>query len=109
MAIASSPPIQTRRARQSLHPRLSLSRRQARTLPRHLDNSGNRHPSPLPLQGRDDRLPADGRIYSRRAAAWPLKRATVVRSLVVFCISIAVVGVASAEPSATPSQIISHI
>ena len=33
----------------------------------------------------------------------------MVRSLVVFCISIAVVGVASAEPSATPSQIISHI
>jgi KTSC domain len=61
------------------------------------------------MQGRDDRLPADGRIYSRGAAAWPLKRATVVRSLVVFCISIAVVGVASAEPSATPSQIISHI
>ena len=33
----------------------------------------------------------------------------MVRILVVFCISIAVVAVASPEPSATPIQIISHI
>ena len=33
----------------------------------------------------------------------------MVRSLLVFCISIAVVAVASAEPSGTPSHIISRV
>jgi hypothetical protein len=47
--------------------------------------------------------------YSRRNSGEFVKGATVLRIFLSFCISIAVIAIAWAEPSPTPNQIISHI
>ena len=49
------------------------------------------------------------RTDSRQKTGNCVKSIAVRRIVLIFCISIAVVAVASAEPSATPSQIISRI
>jgi KTSC domain len=48
-------------------------------------------------------------VYSGRNSGGFVKGATVLRIVLIFCISIAVLAVGSAKPSPTPSQIISHI
>ena len=48
-------------------------------------------------------------VYSRRNSDRFVKGATVLRIFLSFCISTAVIAVASAEPSPTPSHIISRI
>jgi hypothetical protein len=47
--------------------------------------------------------------YSRRNSGGFVKGATVLRIFLSFCISIAVIAIAWAEPSATPSHVVSRI
>jgi KTSC domain len=48
-------------------------------------------------------------IYSRRNSTRPLKRIECSKSLLIICISTALVGTACAEPSPTPNNITSRL
>jgi hypothetical protein len=48
-------------------------------------------------------------VYSGRNSGGFVKGATVLRILLIFCISIAVLAVGSAKPSPTPNHVVSRI